>query len=72
MNWCFAEVVNYPVTNNAEKTEVLNTFFMSIFTTTVGPQALGANTLFDANAWPAKKEVVYELLKELEICTQRC
>lgn len=40
MKWCFAEVVNYPATNNAEKTEVPNTFFMSIFTTTVGPQAL--------------------------------
>jgi len=29
------------VTNNAEKAEVLNTFFVSVFTSTVGPQALG-------------------------------
>lgn len=58
MAWCFAVEVNCPVTNNAEKKEVPNTFFMSVFTTTVGPQTLGANIRFDANTWSVKKEWV--------------
>lgn len=75
MNWCFAEEVNYPVTNNIEKTEVPNIFFMSVITTllmSVGPQALGANIQFDAITGPVKKERVCELSQELNICTQGC
>ena len=37
------------ITNNAEKAEVLNTFFTSVFTSTVGPQALGIKIQVNAN-----------------------
>ncbi|PKU48926.1 rna-directed dna polymerase from mobile element jockey-like [Limosa lapponica baueri] len=47
------------VTNNAEKAEVLNTFFTSVFTSAVGPQALGITIQADANTDPpsAKEEM---------------
>ncbi|GAB0180769.1 mitochondrial enolase superfamily member 1 [Grus japonensis] len=56
------------VTNNTEKAEVLNTFFTSVFTSTVGPQALGTKIQVDANADPpsAKEELVCELLQKLD------
>lgn len=44
-------------TNNAEKAEVLNTSFTSIFTSTVWPQALGTEIQVDAN----EKELTCEL-----------
>ncbi|KAK4814746.1 hypothetical protein QYF61_026723 [Mycteria americana] len=49
------------VTNNAEKAEVLNTFFTSVFTSTVGPQALGKKIQVDANTDPpsVKEELVF-------------
>ncbi|GAB0209387.1 mitochondrial enolase superfamily member 1 [Grus japonensis] len=55
------------VTGNAEKAEVLNTFFTSVFTSTVGPQALGTKIQVDANTDPpsVKEEVLCELLQEL-------
>jgi len=55
------------VANCAEKAEVLNTFFTSVFTSTVGPQALGAKTQVDANtdSLPVNEELVCELLQEL-------
>ncbi|GAB0179274.1 mitochondrial enolase superfamily member 1 [Grus japonensis] len=61
------------VTNNAEKAEVLNTFFTSVFTSTVGPQALGTKIQVDANTDPpsAKEELVCELLQELDPPTNR-
>lgn len=37
------------VTSNAEKAAVLDTSFTSVFTNTVGPQALGAKLQADAN-----------------------
>ena len=51
------------VTSSAEKAEVLNTFFTSVFTRTVGPQALGTKTQVNANTDPpsVKEEVVCEL-----------
>jgi len=54
------------VTDNAEKAEILNTFFTSVFTSTVGPQALGSKIQVDANTDPlsVKEELVHELLKE--------
>ncbi|KAK4827027.1 hypothetical protein QYF61_013161 [Mycteria americana] len=54
------------VTNNAEKAEVLTTFFTSVFTSTVGPQALGTEIPVDANTDPpsAKEELVCELVQE--------
>ncbi|KAK4810859.1 hypothetical protein QYF61_008831 [Mycteria americana] len=56
------------VTNNAEKAEVLNTFFTSVFTSTVGPQALGTKIQVDANTDPlsVKEELVRELLQEVD------
>ncbi|GAB0206598.1 mitochondrial enolase superfamily member 1 [Grus japonensis] len=56
------------VTNSAEKAEVLNTFFTSVFTSTVGPQALGTKIQVDANMdLPSvKEELVCELLQELD------
>ena len=39
-------------TSNAEKAEVLNTSFTSVFTSTVGPQALETKILVDANTDP--------------------
>ena len=56
------------VTNNAEKGEVLNTFFTSVFTSTVGAQALGTKIQVDANTDPlsVKKKLVCELLQELD------
>ncbi|KAK4809950.1 LOW QUALITY PROTEIN: hypothetical protein QYF61_002907 [Mycteria americana] len=56
------------VTNNAEKAEVLNTFFTSVFTSTVGPQALGTKIQVDANTNPpsVKEELVCELLQEFD------
>ena len=49
------------VTKKAEKAEVLNTFFISVFTSTLGPQV-------DANTDPpsVKEALVCELLKELD------
>ena len=46
------------VTNNTEKAEVLNTFFTSVFTNTVGPPALKTKIQVDANIDPlsVKKE----------------
>ncbi|KAK4832290.1 hypothetical protein QYF61_021689 [Mycteria americana] len=57
------------VTNNTEKAEVLNTFFTSAFTSTVGPQALGTKIQVDANTDPlsVKEELVCELLQELDL-----
>ncbi|KAK4826412.1 hypothetical protein QYF61_008945 [Mycteria americana] len=50
------------VTNNAEKAEVLNTFFTSVFTSTVGPQAFGTEIQVEANADPLSvKKSWYEL-----------
>lgn len=37
------------VTNDAEKAEVLDPSFTSVFTNTVGPQALGTKFQVDAN-----------------------
>ncbi|KAK4828724.1 hypothetical protein QYF61_000715 [Mycteria americana] len=56
------------VTNNAEKAEVLNTFFTFVFTSTAGPQTLGTKIQIDANTDPpsVKEELVCELLQELE------
>jgi len=48
--------------NNAEKVEVLNTFFTSVFTNTAGPQALETKIQVDANtdAPSVKEELVCE------------
>ncbi|GAB0181361.1 mitochondrial enolase superfamily member 1 [Grus japonensis] len=56
------------VTNNAEKADILNTFFTSVFTSTVGPQALGTKIQVDANMdLPSvKEELVCKLLQELD------
>ncbi|GAB0181915.1 mitochondrial enolase superfamily member 1 [Grus japonensis] len=56
------------VTNNTEKAELLNIFFTSIFTSTVGPQALGTKLQVDANTEQpsVKEELVCELLQELD------
>ena len=56
------------VTHNAEKAEVLNTFFTSAFTSTVGLQALGTKMQVDANTDPlsVKEGLVCELLQELD------
>ena len=56
------------ITNDAEKAEVLNTFFTSVFISTVGYQALGMKLPVDPNTDPpsAKEELVYELLQELD------
>ncbi|KAK4812899.1 hypothetical protein QYF61_027293 [Mycteria americana] len=56
------------VTNNAEKAEVLNTFFTSIFTSTVGLQTLGTKIQVDANTDPpsVREELVGELLQKLD------
>ncbi|KAK4824361.1 LOW QUALITY PROTEIN: hypothetical protein QYF61_014021 [Mycteria americana] len=56
------------VTNNAEKAEVLNTFFTSGFMSAVGPQALGKKIQVDANTDPplVKEELVCEILQELD------
>ena len=56
------------VTNNAEKVEDVNTFFISIFTSTAGPQALRTKIQVDANTDPpsVKEELVCELLQELD------
>ncbi|GAB0210341.1 hypothetical protein GRJ2_003499900 [Grus japonensis] len=54
------------VTNSAEKAEVLNTFFTSVFTSTVGPQALGTKIQVDANMdLPSVKEELYK--KDIEV-----
>ena len=56
------------ITNDAEKAEVLNTFFTSVFTSTVGSQALGMKLPVDPNTGPplVNEELVYELLQELD------
>ncbi|KAK4823483.1 hypothetical protein QYF61_002547 [Mycteria americana] len=56
------------VTNNAEMAEVLNTFFTSVFTSTVGPQAWGTKIQIDANTDPpsVKEKLGCELLQELD------
>ncbi|GAB0176922.1 mitochondrial enolase superfamily member 1 [Grus japonensis] len=56
------------VTSNAEKAEVLNTFFTSVFTSTVGPLALAIKIQVDANMDPlsVKEELVCKLLQELD------
>ncbi|GAB0185825.1 mitochondrial enolase superfamily member 1 [Grus japonensis] len=56
------------VTNNAEKAEVLNTFFIFVFTSTVGPQVLGTKIQVVANTGQSsvKEELVCELLKKLD------
>ncbi|KAK4827691.1 hypothetical protein QYF61_020825 [Mycteria americana] len=56
------------VTNKAEEAEILDTFFTSDFTSTVGPQTLGTKLQVDANADPpsVKEELVCELLPELD------
>lgn len=55
------------VTNNTEKAEVLNSFFTSVFTSTVGPPDLRRKTQVDANTNPLsmKEELVCGLLQEL-------
>ena len=56
------------ITNDAEKAEVLNTFFTSVFTSTVGSQTLGTKLPIDPNTDPplVKEELVHELLQELD------
>ncbi|GAB0188526.1 mitochondrial enolase superfamily member 1 [Grus japonensis] len=56
------------VTNNADKAEVLNAFFTSVFTSTTGPLALGTKIQVNANTDPlsVKEELVCELLQELD------
>lgn len=56
------------VTSNTEKEEVLNAFFMSVFTSTVGAHALGTKTQVDTNInLPSvKKEFVCQLLQQLD------
>lgn len=59
------------VTNNIGKAEILNTFFTPVFTSTAGPQALGAKVQAEASIDPqsVKEELVRELLQELGPCT---
>lgn len=40
------------ITNNAEKAQVLNAFFASVFTSTVGTQTLRTEIQIDVNADP--------------------
>lgn len=59
------------VANDAERAEVLNTFFPSVITSTVKPQAMGIKIIkiqVDANTDPpsVKEELVRELLQELD------
>ena len=56
------------ITKAAEKAEVLNTFFTSVFTSTAGSQALGTKLPIEPNTDPpsVKEELVYELLEELD------
>lgn len=56
------------VTNNVEEKEVLNTFFVTVFTSNVGPQALGTQIQVDANTDPpsVREELVRERLQELD------
>ena len=53
---------------NTEKADVLNTFFISIFTSTIRPQTLATKTQVDANTDPlsVEEELVCELLQELD------
>ena len=55
------------VTNNTKKAEGLNTFFTSVFTSTVGPQASGTKTQVDANTDPlsVKEESVLNYYRSL-------
>ncbi|GAB0179359.1 mitochondrial enolase superfamily member 1 [Grus japonensis] len=59
---------NELVTSNTEKAEVRNTFFTSVFTSTVGPQALGTKTQVDVNTdlLSVKEKLVCELLQKLD------
>lgn len=64
------------VTNNAEEAEVLNPFFTSVFTSIVGPQALGTKIQVDANR-PTVREgrvVMWTIIgaQALTISTQGC
>lgn len=56
------------VINNAEKSEILNTTFTSVFASTVGSRTLGRIFWVDANTdLPvAKEELVFELLLKLD------
>ena len=56
------------ITNDAEKAEVLNTFFTSVFTSTVGSQALGTKLPIEPNTDPpsVEEELVHELRQELD------
>jgi len=56
------------VANKAEKAEVINTSFTSVFTSAVGPQVLGAKIQVDANRGPlsVKEDLVCELFQELD------
>ena len=56
------------VTNTTENAEVLNTFFTSVFTSTVGPQGMGTKTRVYANIDPpsVKEELVCELSQDLD------
>jgi len=58
------------VTNNAEKAEILHTFFTFVFTSTVEPQALGTIIRVDANTdlLSVRGELVNELLQKLDSC----
>jgi len=56
------------VAKNAEKAEVVNVLFSSVFTSAVGPQALGTKIQVDTNTDPpsVKEELVCELLQEFD------
>lgn len=53
------------VTNNGDKAQVLNSFFTSVITNSVGPQALETKSQVNANTEPLS--VMEELLCELEL-----
>ncbi|KAJ7404795.1 hypothetical protein WISP_143554 [Willisornis vidua] len=56
------------LTNNTEKTEVLNKFFTSVFSSNVGSLAFGTEIWVDATTNPllVKEELVCELSQQLD------